>query len=49
MQSKEWRGKIMKKNEQSPREMQHLMKQNDIRVMGVPKGERREKGAEKLF
>lgn len=43
MQSKEWREKIMKKNEQRPREMQHTSKKNDLHVMRVPKGETRKR------
>ena len=39
----------MKRNEDSPRHLWDNIKRNNIRIIGVPEGEEREKGPEKIF
>ena len=39
----------MKRNEDSLRDFWDNIKRNNIRVIGVPEGEEREKGTEKIF
>ena len=39
----------MKRNEDSLRDLWDNIKRNNIRIIGVPEGEEREKGAEKVF
>ena len=46
MQEKE---KRLRKNEEVIREMQDNMKRNNIRIIGIPKGEEEEQGIENLF
>ena len=41
--------KRMKRNENSLRDLWDNIKQNNIRIIGVPEGEEREKGPEKIF
>ena len=41
--------KIMKRNEDSLRNLWDNIKRNNIRIIGVPEGEEREKGPEKIF
>ena len=41
--------KRIKRNEDSIRDLWDNIKHNNIRIIGVPEGEEREKGAEKLF
>ena len=41
--------KRMKRNEDSLRDLWHNIKHNNIRIIGVPEGEEREKGPEKIF
>ena len=41
--------KRMKRNEDSLRELWDNIKHNNIRIIGVPEGEEREKGPEKIF
>ena len=41
--------KRMKRNEDSLRDLWDNMKRNNIRIIGVPEGEEREKGPEKIF
>ena len=41
--------KRMKRNEDSLRDLWDNIKCNNIRIQGVPKGEEREKGPEKIF
>ena len=41
--------KRMKRNEDSLRDLWDSIKCNNIRVIGAPKGEEREKGTEKIF
>ena len=41
--------KIMKRNEDSLRDLWDNIKRNNIRVIGVPEGEQRDKGPEKIF
>ena len=41
--------KRMKRNEDSLRELWDNIKCNNIRIIGVPEGEEREKGPEKIF
>ena len=41
--------KRMKRNEDSLRHLWDNMKRNNIRIIGVPEGEEREKGPEKIF
>ena len=41
--------KRMKRNEDNLRDLWDNIKPNNIRIMGVPEGEEREKGPEKLF
>ena len=43
------REKRLKRNEESLRELWDNAKQNNIRITGVPEGEEREKGTEKIF
>ena len=45
-QSKE---KRMKRNENSLRDLWDNIKRNNIGIIGVPEGEEREKGPEKIF
>ena len=40
---------MLRKNEEGLREMQHNMKRDDIRKMGIPKGQEEEQGIENLF
>ena len=39
----------MKRNEDSLRDLWDNIKHNNIRIIGVPEGEEREKGPEKIF
>ena len=39
----------MKRNEDSLRDLWYNIKCNDIHIIGVPEGEEREKGPEKIF
>ena len=39
----------MKKNEDSLRDLWDNIKRNNIRTIGVPEGEEREKGPDKIF
>ena len=39
----------MKRNEDSLRDLWDNIKRNNIRMIGVPEGEEREKGLEKIF
>ena len=39
----------MKRNEDSLRDLWGNIKRNNIHIIGVPEGEEREKGAEKIF
>ena len=41
--------KIMKRNEDSLRDLWDNIKRNNIRIIGVPEGEEREKGPKKIF
>ena len=41
--------KRMKRNEHSLRDLWDNIKRNNIRIIGVAKGEEREKGPEKIF
>ena len=41
--------KKMKRNEDSLRDRWDNIKHNNIRIIGVPEGEEREKGPEKIF
>ena len=41
--------KRMKRNEDSLRDLWDNIKSNNIRIIGVPEGEEREKGPEKIF
>ena len=41
--------KRMKRNEDSLRDLWDNIKCNNIRIIGVPEGEEREKGPEKIF
>ena len=41
--------KRMKRNEDSLRDLSDNIKRNNIRIIGVPEGEEREKGPEKIF
>ena len=41
--------KRMKRNEDSLRDLWNNIKCNNIRIIGVPEGEEREKGPEKIF
>ena len=41
--------KRMKRNEDSLRDLWDNIKHNNIRIIGVPEGEEREKGPEKIF
>ena len=43
------REKRLKTNEESLRELWNNVKRSNIRIIGVPQGEEREKGTEKLF
>ena len=39
----------MKRNEDSLRDLWDNVKRNNIRIIGIPEGEEREKGPEKIF
>ena len=41
--------KRMKRNEESLRDLYDNIKRNNIHIIGVPEGEEREKGPEKIF
>ena len=41
--------KRMKRNEDSLRDLWDNIKRNNIRIIGVPEGEERDKGPEKIF
>ena len=43
------KGKRMKRNEDSLRDLWDIIKRNNIHIIGVPEGEDREKGPEKIF
>ena len=43
------REKRLKRNEESLRELWDNVKHTNIRIIGVPEGEEREKGTEKIF
>ena len=46
----EWKRKeILKRNEDHLRELWDNVKRTNIRIIGVPEGEEREKGTEKIF
>ena len=44
-----FRSKGMKRNEDSLRDLWDNIKHNNISIIGVPEGEEREKGPEKIF
>ena len=46
---KQTKEKRMKRNEDSIRDLWDNIKHNNIRIIGVPEGEEREKGPEKIF
>ena len=41
--------KRMKRNEDSLRDLWDNIKRNNLRIIGIPEGEEREKGLEKIF
>ena len=43
------KGKRMKRNEDSIRDLWDNIKRNNIHIIGIPEGEEREKGPEKIF
>ena len=47
MDAEQKRGKRLKRNEESLRELWDNVKPTNIRTVGVPEGEEREKGTEK--
>ena len=47
--AKQVKGKRNKQNEESLRELWDNIKQTDIHIVGVPEGEEKEKGPEKIF
>ena len=47
--AKQNKEKRMKRNEDSLRDLWDNIKRNNIRIIGVPEGEEREKGHEKIF
>ena len=49
MDAEQKREKRLKTNEESPREIQDNIKHTNIRIIGVPEGEEREKGTENIF
>ena len=49
MDTEQKREKRLKTNEESLRELWDNMKRTNIRIIGVPEGEEREKGTEKIF
>ena len=49
MDAEQKREKRLKKNEESLRELWNNIKRTNIRMIGVPEGEEREKGTEKIF
>ena len=46
---KETKEKRMKTNEDTLRDLWDNIKRNNIRIIGIPEGEEREKGSEKIF
>ena len=48
-QKEEEKEKRLKKNEEGLREMQDNMKHNNIRIIGIPEGEKEEQGLDNLF
>ena len=44
-----YKEKRMKRNEDSLRDFWDNIKRNNIRIIGVPEGQKREKGPEKIF
>ena len=48
-QKEQEKEKRLRKNEEKLREMQDNMKQNNIHIIGIPKGEEEEPGIENLF
>ena len=49
MDTEQKREKRLKRNEESLRELWDNVKCTNIRIIGVPEGEEREKGTEKIF
>ena len=49
MDAEQKREKRLKRNEESLRELWDNIKHTNIRIIGVPEGEEREKGTEKIF
>ena len=49
MDAEQKREKRLKTNEESLRELWDNVKRTNIRIIGVPEGEEREKGTEKIF
>ena len=49
MDAEQKREKRLKKNEESLRELWDNIKRTNIHIIGVPEGEEREKGTEKIF
>lgn len=49
MQMEEDRNLRVKINERAPRELSDFIRKNNIRIMGIPEGEEREKGTESLL
>ena len=47
--AEQYKEKRMKRNEDSLRDLWDNIKCNNIRIIGVPEGEEREKGPEKIF
>ena len=48
-QNEQEKEKRLRKNEEGLREMQHNMKHNNIRIIGIPEGEEEKQGIESLF
>ena len=49
IQNEQEKEKRLRKNEEGLRETQDNMKQNNIRIIGIPEGEEEEQGIENLF
>ena len=49
MEAEQKRGERLKTNEESLRELWDNVKRTNIRIIGVPEEEEREKGTEKIF
>ena len=48
-QKEQEKEKRLRKNEEAIREMQENMKHNNIHIIGIPEGEKEERGIENLF